>query len=146
MTTIQLHANTKSTPEQFVEGLTDFGPGRRELFGNSTDKDLVVHEKGVDHADVTEGSNGVWERLSYDWSNPRHIVLKTTDSNVWGGGSGHVYDLTPRADGTTDIHYTIVRDGKNFRGKVFAALFASVGKGVLANAFKKSVHAIEQRS
>ncbi|MFF0342821.1 hypothetical protein [Kribbella sp. NPDC004875] len=146
MTTIHLHANTTATPEQFVEGLTDFGPGRAELFGNSADKDLVVHEKGVDHADVTEGSGGVWERLSYDWSNPRHIVLRTTDSNAWGGNSGHTYDLTPRADGTTDIAYTVVRDGKNFRGRVFAGLFASVGKGVLAKTFQKSVHAIEQRS
>ena len=53
------------------QGLTDFGPGRSELFGNSADDDLVVHDKGATHADVTEGSRGVWERLDYDWSDPR---------------------------------------------------------------------------
>jgi hypothetical protein len=146
MTTIHMHANTTATPEQFIDGLTDFGPGRAELFGNSADQYLNVHDKSVDHADVTEGSGGVWERLDYDWSNPRHVVLTTTDSNAWGGNSGHTYDLTPRADGTTDIDYTVVRDGKNLRGRFFAGLFATVGKGVLVKAFQNSVHAIEKRS
>jgi len=146
MSTIHMHANTTATPEQFIDGLTDFGPGRAELFGNSADQYLNVHDKSVDHADVTEGSGGVWERLDYDWSNPRHVVLTTTDSNAWGGNSGHTYDLTPRADGTTDIDYTVVRDGKNLRGRFFAGLFATVGKGVLVKAFQNSVHAIEKRS
>ena len=37
MSTIHLHQTTTSTPEQFVAGLTDFGPGRSKLFGNSAD-------------------------------------------------------------------------------------------------------------
>ena len=36
----------------------------------------------------TEGSGGIWERLQYDWSDPNHVVLTTTDSNTWGGASG----------------------------------------------------------
>ena len=35
MSTIPFHETTTSTPEQFVAGLTDFGPGRAKLFGNS---------------------------------------------------------------------------------------------------------------
>jgi hypothetical protein len=42
-----------------------------------------VHDEGANQADVTEGSNGIWERLHYDWSDPTHVVLTTTDSNVW---------------------------------------------------------------
>jgi hypothetical protein len=95
---------------------------------------------------VTEGSGGVWERLHYDWSNPHHVVLTTTDSNAWGGNSGHTYHLTPRADGTTDIDYTVVRDGKNLRGRLIAAVFGTVGKGVLTKAFQNSVRAIEKHS
>ena len=38
MATIHLHQTTTATPEQFVAGLTDFGPGRSELFGNSADE------------------------------------------------------------------------------------------------------------
>ena len=34
MSTIHLHRTTTSTPEQYVAGLTDFGPGRSKLFGN----------------------------------------------------------------------------------------------------------------
>ena len=68
MATIYFHERTTATPEQFLAGLTDFRPGRSELFGNSADKYLEVHDQGVDYADVTEGSVGVWERLRYDWS------------------------------------------------------------------------------
>jgi hypothetical protein len=57
----------------------------REAFGNSTDDYLKVHGRSSSQADVTEGSNGIRERLHYDWSNPNHVVLTTTDSNVWGG-------------------------------------------------------------
>jgi hypothetical protein len=70
MTTLNLHETTTATPEQFIAGLTDFGPGRSELFGNSSDDYLKVHDRVPNWADVTEGSAGVWERLHYDWSDP----------------------------------------------------------------------------
>src|SRR5262245_23112263 len=95
MSTIHLHQTTTSTPEQYVAGLTDFGPGRSKLFGNSADDYLKVHDRGPSQADVTEGSGGIWERLHYDWSDPNHVVLTTTDSNTWGGASGHTYTFTP---------------------------------------------------
>ena len=40
MTTLHFHQNTTSTPAQFIEGLTDFGPGRSEVFPNSADEYL----------------------------------------------------------------------------------------------------------
>ena len=146
MSTIHLLQTTTLTPEQFVAGLTDFGPGRSELFENSADNDLKVHELGADHADVTEGSGGVWERLSYDWSDPQRVVITTTDSNVWGGASGYVYRLTRELDATTDIHVDIVREGKNLKGRLLAHVLGTVGKSVLAKAFAHSVKAIEKRS
>ena len=63
MATIHLRQTTTATPEQFVAGLTDFGPGRSELFGNSADDYLKVHDQRPNKADVTEGSGSVWERL-----------------------------------------------------------------------------------
>ena len=51
------------TPEQYVAGLTDFGPGRSKLFSNSADGYLKVHQRDGSQADVTEGSGGIWERL-----------------------------------------------------------------------------------
>jgi hypothetical protein len=63
MATIHYSQATTSTPEQFIAGLTDFGPGREKLFGKSADNYLKVHGRGAHEADVTEGSGGVWERL-----------------------------------------------------------------------------------
>ena len=103
MATVHFHQTTTLTPEQYIAGLTDFGPGRSTLFGNSADEYMKVHSRGRTQADVTEGSGGIWERLHYDWSNPRHVVLTTTDSNAWGGASGHTYTFDPQPDGTTDI-------------------------------------------
>ena len=85
MSTIHLHQTTTLAPEQYVAGLTDFGPGRSKLFGNSADEYLKVHHRGRSEADVTEGSGGIWEHLHYDWSDPNRVVLTTTDSNLWGG-------------------------------------------------------------
>ena len=97
MSIIHFKKTTTATPEQFIAGLTDFGPGREKIFGNSTDQYLKVHKQGTNYADVTEGSGGIWERLSYNWSDPTHIVLTTTDSNLWGGRSGHTYTLNAAA-------------------------------------------------
>ncbi len=64
--TIHFHQITRLTPEQYVAGLTDFGPDRSKLFGNSADEYLKVHQRSSTQADVTEGSGGIWERLHYD--------------------------------------------------------------------------------
>jgi hypothetical protein len=146
MATIHLHQTTTATPEQFVAGLTDFGPGRSKLFGNSTDEYLKVHDQGPDHADVTEGSRGIWERLRYDWSDPHRVVMTTTDSNLWGGASGHTYTLTPQPNGTTDIDVVVVREGKNLRGRLVGLVVSTVGKGVLTKALANTVKAIEARN
>ena len=146
MSTIHLHQRTILTPEQYIDGLTDFGPGRAKLFGNSADEYLKVHDRSSSQADVTEGSNGIWERLHYDWSDPNRVVLTTTDSNVWGGASGHTYTFTRLPDGTTDIDVVIVRDGKNLKGRALGLVVGTIGRGVLEKAFRNSVKAIEARN
>ena len=145
MTTIHLSQTTTATPEQFVAGLTDFGPGRSKLFGNSADGYLKVHDRGPSQADVTEGSRGVWERLHYDWSDPNRVVMTTTDSNIWGGRSGHTYTLTPKPDGTTDVDAMVVREGKNLKGRLLVILLSAGGQRVLAKALANSVKAVEAR-
>jgi hypothetical protein len=145
MSTIDLHQTTTSTAEQYVAGLTDFGPGRSKLFGNSADEYLNVHDRGPSQADATEGSGDIWERLHYDWSDPNHVVLTTTDSNRWGGASGHPYTFTRRPDGLTDIDVVGVRDGKNLKGRLLGFVLGTIGKRVLEKAFENSVKAIEAR-
>jgi hypothetical protein len=145
MTTLQFHQNAALTPEQYIAGLTDFGPGRSKLFGNSADEYLTVHRRNASQADVTEGSGGIWEQLHYDWSNPNHVVLTTTNSNVWGGASGHSYTFTRRPNGTTDIDVTVVREGKNLKGRLLGFVLGTIGRQVLERAFENSVRAIEAR-
>ena len=146
MATIHFHETTTSTPEQFVAAITDFGPGRAEIFGNSADEYLKVHHQGPTEADVTEGSGGIWERLHYDWSDPGRVVMTTTDSNAWGGDSGHTYTFTRQPDGTTDVDVVVVREGKNLKGRLLGLVVGTVGKGVLVKAFGKTVKAIEARN
>ena len=146
MATIHLHRTTSLTPEQYVAGLTDFGPGRSKLFGNSADEYLKVHDRGSPQADVTEGSGGIWERLHYDWSDPNRVVLKTTDPNTWGGASGHTYTFTRRPNGTTDVDVVVVREGRNLKGWLLGLVLGTIGRSVLEKAFVNSVKAIEARN
>ena len=143
---IHFHQTTTLTPEQYVAGLTDFGPGRSTLFGNSADEYLKVHDLDRTQADVTEGSGGIWERLHYDWSDPNRVVLTTTDSNVWGGASGHTYNFSHQPDGTTHIDVIVVREGKNLAGWFLGLILRTIGRSVLEKAFVRSVKAIETRN
>ena len=143
--TIRLTRTTSATPEQFLAGLLYFGPGRSQLFGNSHDDELVVHDRGSHHAEVTEGGNGTWERLHYDWSDPFCVVITTTDSNVWGGASGYTYTLTRQPDGSTVIDVVVVREGKNLGGRFLGLFLGAVGKQVLGKDLEDTVRAIEAR-
>ena len=107
---------------------------------------LKVHHRGPSQADVTEGSGGIWERLHYDWSDPKHVVLTTTNSNTWGGASGYTYTFTCRPDGLTDIDVVVVREGKNLKGRLLGLVLGTIGKSVLAKALGNSVKAIEARN
>ena len=145
MSTIHFHETTTATPEQFIAGLTDFGPGRAKIFPTSADSYLEVHHRGPHDADVTEGSGGIWERLQYDWSERNRVMLKTTQSNMFGGASGYTYTLRRRPNGTTDVDVVIVREGRNLRGWVLSGVLGTLGKRSLRKAFTHSVKAIEAR-
>jgi hypothetical protein len=145
MATIHQVQRTTATPEQFIAGLTDFGPGRGKLFTNSADDYLKGYDQGPGYADK-EGSGGVWERLRYDWSDPERVVLTTTDSNVWGGRSGYTYTFARQPDGATDVNVVVVREGRNLKGRFLAVVLSTVGKGVLNKALANTVKAIEARN
>jgi Polyketide cyclase / dehydrase and lipid transport len=146
MTTMHFTEKMTATPEQFIAALTDFGPGRSKIWGNSASDYLKVLEQGPTEADVTEGSGGVWETLHYDWSDPGRVVLTTTDSNAWGGHSGWTYSLSPQPDGTTEVDVQVVRDGKNLKGHGLALAFGAGGKRLLEKRFEETVQAIDERA
>jgi hypothetical protein len=105
-----------------------------------------VHQRGRTSADVTEDSGGIWERLRYDWSDPNNVILTTTDSNTWGGASGHTYTFTRRSEGTTEIDVAVRREGKNLKGLLLGVVLGTIGRSVLEKAFTNSVKAIEARN
>jgi hypothetical protein len=78
--------------------------------------------------------------------NPNRVVLTTTDSNVWGGASGHTYTFMRQPNGTTDINVVVVREGKNLKVRLLGFVVGTIGKGVLERAFENSVKAIEARN
>ena len=65
---------------------------------------------------------------------------------MWGGRSGHTYTLTRQPNGTTDIDVEIVREGKNFKGRLLGVFLGIVGKGQLEKWFAKTLKAIEARN
>ena len=146
MTTMHFTEKMTATPEQFIAALTDFGPGRAKIWGNSADDQLKVLDQGPTEADVTEGSGGVWETLHYDWSDPGRVVLTTTDSNAWGGHSGWTYSFSPQPDGTTEVDIVVVREGKNLKGRVLGLAVGIIGKHFLGRAVAKTVRAVEARN
>ena len=146
MSTIHLHQTTTATPEQLVAGVTDFGPGRSQIFGNSSDEYLKVYDQSPGHADVKEGSGGIWERLDYDWSDPNRVVMRTIDSNLWGGASGHTYTFTRQPNRTTDVDVIMVREGKTLKGRLLAAVVGAMGRRPLEKQLGRTVKAIEARN
>jgi hypothetical protein len=86
------------------------------------------------------------DQTHYDWSDPNHVVLTTTDSNAWGGHSGHPYTLTQLPNGKTKVDLVSVREGKNVKGRVLGIVLGTIGKSNLRKAFENSVKAIEARS
>ncbi len=57
----------------------------------------------------------------------------------------HVH-VHAQPDGTTDIAYVVVREGKNLKGRFLAFLFGHGGRSKLEKAFAGSVKAIEARN
>jgi len=82
----------------------------------------------------------------YDWADRTRVVMKATDSNIWGGRSGHTYTLVRRPDGTTDVDAVVVREGKNLKGRALGLVLGTVGKRVLKTAFENTVKAVEARN
>lgn len=101
---VHVRAHGAVPPERFVASLTDFGPGREEIWGDNDPRHLVVHDRGDTWAEVTEGSSagGVWQRLRYDWSVPDVVTLEVLDSNAFGPGSRWTYRV--ESDGAGDSH------------------------------------------
>ena len=121
MTTLHFTQTTSPTPEQFIAGLTDFGPDRSEVFPNSADDYLKVHDRGPTGPMSPRARRGPGSGCTTTGptptSRPDHDRLQRVGRRV---------RATPTRspampDGTTDIDWSVVRDGKNLKGRFFAS-------------------------
>lgn len=71
---------------------------------------------------------------------PSRVVLTTTDSNTWGGHSGYIYTFPRLPNGATDIDVVVVREGKNFKGRMLGIVLGLFGKRVLGKALGTTVN------
>jgi hypothetical protein len=130
MSNTRIVVRSAVSPERFVDSLTDFGPRRSEVWGNSQSGYLKVHDRGDTWADVTEGSGvagSIWQRYRYDWSTPGVVRLDVLDSNAFGKGSFWEYRVTPDEGGGSVIALTIHRKPTTLKGRLVDVLIVLSG-------------------
>ena len=143
---VEVSACAGFPPERFVAALTDFGPGRSKIWGNSSPGSFEVHEVGEHWAEVTEGtrSGGIWQRYHYDWSQPGLVRLDVVDSNAFGPGSYWEYRLTPDTAGGCEVHLLINRAPSTVRGKLFEPVLRLIGRPYFRRDLRRTVRRIER--
>jgi hypothetical protein len=138
---VQLELTSTLPPPEVLRILTDFGPSRAAAWPGVDEDHFTVHEQGPDWADVTEGNRTAWERERYSWdAEAGTVTATTTDSNVWGPGSGWEYRLTPSGTGTK-IEVTLTRYGKGVLGRIIGALLPVTGRWYVARSLSGPLRA-----
>lgn len=143
---VHVHAHGAFPPERFVAALTDFGPGRSQIWGNNDEGRLRVHDKGDTWAEVTEGSpaaGSIWQRSRYDWSSPGAVTIEVLDSNAFGPGSRWTYLLEPGKTGGTDIDLDVVRVPNTTKGRILDVLLSLGGSSYFARDLRHTVQRLE---
>ena len=143
---VQLPPDHHRDAPAVLAGLTDFGPGRSDIFPNSSDDDLEVHDQGPDQADVTEGCKrhlgaAALRLVRSQPHRPDDHRLKRV-----GQRPGHTYTLTAQPDGTTDIDYVVVRARQEPQGTLPRPRARVRRQRRLQNALDQTVPAIEARN
>lgn len=97
--------DTKATPAQVREAMTDFSPRRLETWSRTLDPATYeVRELGDTWAVAKESTPGspYWVVARYDWSDPDVVRFDTVESSYGGGGTGSVR-AGPRPDGGSHV-------------------------------------------
>lgn len=135
MTTVRFHLVSTLSPAEIVQVLTDFGPARADTWPTIDADHFVVHDRGENWAEVTEGTAAAWERASYEWDLPRGSVTVTTlDSKLFGAGGGWTFLARGESAGTR-VDVELTRTPRAVKGKVLAALLPLVGPSSLRKSF-----------
>jgi hypothetical protein len=141
MATIRFHLMSTLSPAEVVHVLTDFGPRRPDVWPTIDAEHFIVHERGENWAEVTEGTAAAWERARYEWvPGGDTVTITTLDSKLFGAGGGWVFRITPDLPGCR-VDVELTRTPQAFKGKILAALLPLVGPSSLRKSFAAPLQA-----
>jgi hypothetical protein len=133
--------DVRDPPERVMGAMIDFSDRRPEIWPNLSAKIYRAHSVGENTADVTEGTDvpgvgGVWERVTYKWTD---AVVKSviTDSKMVQAGGTFEFSVEPQGSGSR-IHFSIDRKAKTFIARLVGT-FMQVSNGA---PMKKSFYAV----
>lgn len=142
MTVVRFHLTSSLSAPEVMEALTDFSPARANAWPTIDAEHLVVHERGENWAEVTEGTEAAWERARYEWDVDRgRVEITTWDSKVFGPGGGWVFQLEP-VDGGTRVDVELTREPKGVKRMLLASLLPLVAPSSLRKSFARPLQAV----
>ncbi|MGK5679981.1 SRPBCC family protein [Actinoplanes sp. URMC 104] len=103
---MRFDADTKASPQQVRDALTDFTHRRLQIWNRTLDpKTYELREQGDTWAVARESSprSPFWVVARYDWSDAAVIRWTVVESSYGGGGAGSVR-ITPRPGGGSRLH------------------------------------------
>ena len=103
---MRLDFETRASPEQAREALTDFSDRRLRIWHRSLNPDTyAVLDSGETWAVAKESSarSPFWVVCRYDWSDPDIVRWTIVESSYRGGGRG-LATATPRPGGGSRVH------------------------------------------
>jgi hypothetical protein len=135
-------------PQHVLKAARDFSERRAELWPDVHVQHLEVHESGDTHAVVTEGNpwpiGYVWERLTYDWSEPGALKGTVVASNLFKPGSTWELHATRTGD-TTKVEIIAVRHLQGWRGRLLTPFFPlGLAKSTVADHLRHFLSKIEE--
>lgn len=141
MAVVRFHLVSTLSPSAVLDVLTDFGPSRAENWPTIDAEHFVLHGRGENWAEVTEGTASAWERARYEWqSGGDTVTITTLDSKLFGAGGGWVFTMTPEGTGTR-VDVELVRRPATVKGKMLASLLPLAAPGSLRKSFAKPLRA-----
>ena len=146
MSTIHLHQTTTSTPEQFIAGLTDFGPGRSKLFGHSADEYLKVHHQGPRRPMLPKARAASGNACTTTGPIPTASSSRPPTPTCGEARSGHTYTFTRCPTARPTLTWSSYATARTSREECSASCSGPSAKACWRRAFENTVKAIEARN
>jgi hypothetical protein len=132
-TTITVTDDVAVPSDRVLAAAFDFSERRASVFPAVSRRHMTVHSIGDATADVTEGTRVgpfvVWERCTYDWSQPGVVTATVTDSNIYAF-PGSKWDITATAtDGGSRVEMVWTRTfQRRLGGRIMGFVYRHFGE------------------